>query len=552
MEQYESCAFMEVHSSVVDFLPQESGFVLDIGAGSGRDAAWFAARGHEVLAIDPAETLRNLAKDHHQTANIRWLHDALPTLTNVLGTGLIFDLIWLSAVWMHIAPADRQRSFRKMVTLLRPGGKIMLSLRSGPIPEGRIMYPTSVEEVEILAKRFGLAVTHLTTSQDKLGRDGISWQSILLQLPDDGLGALPLLRHVILNDSKSSTYKLALLRILVRIADSATGMARDLDDDSVGLPLGLVALYWIRSFKPLVENNIPQKPFNKRGTGLGFVKEGFKMLRNESPYDLRIGARFTGNRAKALRGALRDARNTIVKMPANYITYPNGDQPVFLCEGGGGPRINPNAFTLDRAYLESFGVLKVPRNLWMAMSRYAAWIEPTLLNEWVEMMHSYEADSSPSRQDYYKLLRWLDPEHDTRGARKRVEELRKAGKTIYCLWSKKRLRDAFAIDHCLPFAAWPCNDLWNLFPSNAQVNNRKKDRLPDPESLLNARSRILEWWEVAWQNSKLGERFVEEAQAALPATTVQQNCSLEDIFDGLMLQRAVLKRDQQLREWSCC
>ena len=38
-------------------------------------------------------------------------------------------------------------------------------------------------------------------------------------------GALPLLRHVILNDAKSSTYKLALLRSLCRIADGSAGLA---------------------------------------------------------------------------------------------------------------------------------------------------------------------------------------------------------------------------------------------------------------------------------------------------------------------------------------
>jgi len=47
---------------------------------------------------------------------------------------------------------------------------------------------------------------------------------------------------VILNDAKSSTYKLAVLRVLVRIANSAPGMAEPIDEDNVGVPLGLVAL----------------------------------------------------------------------------------------------------------------------------------------------------------------------------------------------------------------------------------------------------------------------------------------------------------------------
>jgi hypothetical protein len=35
---------------------------------------------------------------------------------------------------------------------------------------------------------------------------------------------------------------------LVRIADSATGLVEDVGDDTVAVPLGLAALYWIRAF----------------------------------------------------------------------------------------------------------------------------------------------------------------------------------------------------------------------------------------------------------------------------------------------------------------
>ncbi len=72
------------------------------------------------------------------------------------------------------------------------------------------MYPTHVDEVEKLALSHGLAVIRVTRANDQLGREGVTWQTVCLQSPDDGLGALPLLRHVIINGSKSSTYKLAL------------------------------------------------------------------------------------------------------------------------------------------------------------------------------------------------------------------------------------------------------------------------------------------------------------------------------------------------------
>lgn len=87
-----------------------------------------------------------------------------------------------------------------------------------------------------------------------------------------GSGVLPLLRHIILNDNKSSTYKLTLLRTLCRIANGSAGMARDLNEDFVAVPLGLVALTWIRLFQPLLAKQLPQTPRNIGFNDLGFAK----------------------------------------------------------------------------------------------------------------------------------------------------------------------------------------------------------------------------------------------------------------------------------------
>jgi len=38
------------------------------------------------------------------------------------------------------------------------------------------------------------------------------------------------------------------------------------------------------------------------------------------------------------------------------------------------------------------------------------------------------------------------------------------------VWSAKTLNRKYDIDHSMPFARWPNNDLWNLVPSNSQVN----------------------------------------------------------------------------------
>lgn len=131
----------------------------------------------------------------HTAAIVRWLLDGLPALREVLRLGLAFDVILLSAVWMHVAPADRARAFRKMVSLLKPGGVLLMSLRFGPSGAGGSMHPVSQAEVAQLAVR----------------------------LSDDGTGALPLLRHVILNDDQSSIWSGCANRRIKRRAGNPLG-----------------------------------------------------------------------------------------------------------------------------------------------------------------------------------------------------------------------------------------------------------------------------------------------------------------------------------------
>src|SRR5512134_2808357 len=276
--RYESVLMESVHGWLVDLLPSPPALILDVGAGSGRDAAWLAGKGYDVVAVEPSPAMRKAAEGRHPDARIRWLGDRLPGLEQTLRLGLSFDFIVLSAVWMHLAPADRLRAFRKLITLLKPGGMLALTLRQRPAEDARGLHPVSAAEIETLARNHGALVVRASDAEDRLGRKEVRWTQLAIRLPDDGTGALPLLRHIILNDDKSSTYKLALLRTLCRIADGAAGYARDAGEEHVAIPLGLAALFWIRLFRPLLAADLPQSPGNRGDTRLGFVKEAFRQL----------------------------------------------------------------------------------------------------------------------------------------------------------------------------------------------------------------------------------------------------------------------------------
>lgn len=56
---------------------------------------------------------------------------AAEDLAGVLRSGLSFDLVLASAVWQHVAPGQRARAFRKLASVLKPGG--LLALTSGTV-----------------------------------------------------------------------------------------------------------------------------------------------------------------------------------------------------------------------------------------------------------------------------------------------------------------------------------------------------------------------------------------------------------------------------------
>jgi len=556
-ERYDDPALLQVHDPVLPYLPATGAgkFALDVGAGSGRDAAWLATLGYEVVAVEPAAAMRAEAIRRHTEPNIRWLDDRLPGLAKVFGLGLAYDLIMVSAVWQHVAATDRQRAFRKLTSLLKPGGLMLLSLRDGEAPPDRPMFSVSLGEVEALARFNGVEVLRAAPSGDRIGRGDVSWTHVVLRMPDDGSGALPLIRGIILGDDKSSTYKLALLRAVARIADmapAAAGPAQD-DADAVEVPLGLVALNWVRMYVPLVRAGLPQAPKNSGPDGLGFAKTGFRALLDDqmAALDLRPGASFAGPRAAAVAAAISEAATTIATMPANFTRYPGSEQRIFGAARSRPPRTAKH-LTLDVETLRQWGSLTVPGHIWRALSRLGAWIEPVLVTEWARLMRGYgeRMGHTIPHGVAEAVLIWEEPLRDTALGRAAADRLQQHGTPIACVWSGTALtRARLDIDHCLPWSAWPCGDLWNLMPSDRRVNqHEKRDRLPSLATMAEARGDILAWWQTAWlDDASLGPRFLREAAAALP---VEPNPGLDDIYTALEWRRLRLRQDQQVPEWT--
>lgn len=542
--QYQSVRFADVHRSWLGHLPAQPGFAMDVGAGSGRDAAALADMGWDVLAVEPSAGLRRLGRQTTDGKSVQWLDDALPDLGSTRALGYRFNLILLSAVWMHLKPVERERAFRILTELLAPGGMLVITLRHGPDNLNRNFHTVSRQELEVLARNRALLALDATTEPDAFSRPDVSWEAVVFRLPDDGTGALPLLRHIIVNDDKSSTYKLALLRALTRIADTLPGMVIRRDDIWVDIPLGVVGLYWIRLYQPLIlQHKLRQSPGSR---GYDFAKDDFYRLADVSPFDLRVGQTLTGDVAACVSGAIKDATATITRMPVRYTTWPGTNRSVFESQPARARRVS-EVFRLDAETLTGFGVFRVPALLWDCFSRFACWLEPAIVNEWENLMPRFDGvryDTSI----YRAALVWQEGKRDTRVVRGLVDALVQRGHDVHCVWSDRSLRHRdYQVDHCFPWARWSNNDLWNLMPATLQVNAAKAEKLPAAPLMQAARPRIIGWWQEAYLVPAYQDQFFAEAEAALPL--VRQHHSLDAVFEGMQQQRLRLKMNQQLAEW---
>lgn len=109
---------------------------LDIGAGGGHDADFFAATFNmKVLAIDPSEQLLQTGKDKFTNPAIEWRVDHLPTLTACEDQKGKADFIVLSAVWQYLAPDERIGALKRLNDLLKPGGHMLILYPTPPSRE---------------------------------------------------------------------------------------------------------------------------------------------------------------------------------------------------------------------------------------------------------------------------------------------------------------------------------------------------------------------------------------------------------------------------------
>lgn len=461
------------------------GAVLDIGCGSGRDSAELIRRGFNATGLEPSEAMRAEAVRRHPELKGRLVAGALPALAlspEQERSG--FDAILCNAALQHLESGELVPAFARVKELLRPGGLLAFSVPlSYPVDERGIdelgrYYNLRPRPFWIdLIRRFGLDICSERIVDDP-GRPDRSWLQLFCSKPA-GRGLLPLdtIASILARDTKTTTYKFALLRALAELAMTGAGRCEWREKEAL-IPFADIVDLWIEYYYPLVNHGafIPQgRPTAGGGNDIAFRPA----LRELGKEFAQIGGLF------ALRRALRTPKGKVAIEPARKIVeraLRNG--PVVY---SGSARTGGKLFRAEGEHLV------LDAELWMEFGRFSAWIRDAAILRWAEFTKSLIGDRKG--QSAGAVLDLLLPDEPIREQGDYRSLMNRAGKANPAsIWTGRPLGKSIDIDHAIPFSLWGNNDLWNLFPVNAGENRAKSDKLPSLELMSGARERACAHW----------------------------------------------------------
>lgn len=155
IQSFEAISSPDLLLHVSEFIPDYACRIIEIGAGTGRDAAWLASKGIDVLAVEPVSEFREAGKLLHPFPQIEWINDSLPSLSKILQRNERYELALLVSVWQHVPKKSKLTSLTNLRSILGKNGKLIISVRNGPGSIKRKCYPTSAKETIEFAQQCG-------------------------------------------------------------------------------------------------------------------------------------------------------------------------------------------------------------------------------------------------------------------------------------------------------------------------------------------------------------------------------------------------------------
>lgn len=323
---------------------------------------------------------------------------------------------------------------------------------------------------------------------------------------------------IIERDSKTTTYKFALLRGVIDIIQDNSPYISFVEN-RVQIPTGLLIEKWLMYYYPILQSQTYIPQINGE-TNLAFNNQLSKLV---SDYEARGGfsAFYNDLKNKGIPEDLqRDffdlakiLRDTITKMPMKYIgrSISNDFYSIFNYENQPIRRSS----TIDiETLIKDFGTFSIPFEYYEAFKILGSFIngQDSILFKWAKFSVNASGNNLSVHKVLNEVLKSPITLRDIKESKKLYKEILQKEGNVYCVWTGRKIGN-YDIDHLIPFSVWKNNDLWNLLPSDSKINNQKRDKIPTPEMIESQKSLIIDYWGIIYEHQS--QRFQKEIQVAL-------------------------------------
>lgn len=361
------------------------------------------------------------------------------------------------------------------------------------------------------------------------------------------------INQIISEDSKSATYKLALLRGTIDIiSENSPYLIKK--ENKVIIPMGLLIEKWILFYYPLYASDQELKQITSKRTA--FEKYLKPII---SYYNGKNGLSFfysdlclnglKGEVNSSFLSLAKSVCDTIIKQPMHYIgSSINEQDKIFILEEKRS-KINSDTDINLKTLVENFGAFSIPREYYEAFSVLGSFIngQESILLEWARFTNR----QSPATSIEYILSKLQESpvvKRDAETSKRRFKEIT-SGKLgdIQCVWSgKKVVGQSYHVDHIIPFSIWKNNDLWNLLPASQNYNSSKKNFISDPKLIIKQKELFFFYWDIIRKGNE--EQFDKELQITLLGSSSMDNWK-EKAIEQLASTSHYLIEDRGFKSW---
>lgn len=324
---------------------------------------------------------------------------------------------------------------------------------------------------------------------------------------------------IIERDSKTTTYKFALLRGVIDIIQENSPYI-SFSKDRVCFPFGLLIEKWLLYYYPILDSSVKIPQING-DFNLAFEKQFMRIINDYERVggfsafynDLKNNG-IPKNFIIEFLELARKMRDTIIRMPMKYIgrSISNNYYSIFQYESKSKRKVSSS---IDTEFLiNNFGSFSIPVDYHEAFKILGSFIGGTdsIFFKWAEFSVNASGKNLSVEKVVNEILKSPITQREVEESKKMYRNIIKNEGNVYCVWTGKTI-SKYDVDHLIPFSIWKNNDLWNLLPAQSQINNEKRNKIPSIKVIERQKELIIHYWELIDRYKH--DRFQKEIKVSL-------------------------------------